>query len=80
MRTSSTPQIRALLRAHPDGLSMEEIMVAVGRDKSNVRKVLQNMPDAYIDRWMPTKREQYKAIWCVVVPPTDCPSPEGKPK
>lgn len=78
MRTSSTPQIRALLRANPDGLSMEEIMLAVGRDKSNVRKVLQNMPDAYIDRWMPTKREQYKAIWCVIVPPKDCPKPEGK--
>ena len=78
MRTSSTPEIRALLRAHPDGLCVEDIVIAVRRDKSNVKKVLRNMPDAYIDRWMPTKREQYKAIWCVVVPPTDCPRPEGK--
>ena len=78
MRTSSTPEIRALLRAHSDGLSIEDIVTAVRRDRSNVKKVLRNMPDAYIDRWMPTKREQYKAIWCVIVPPTDCPRPEGK--
>jgi len=80
MRTSSTPEIRALLRANPDGLTLEEIITAVGRDKTNVRRVLQNMPDAYIDRWMPAKREQFKAIWCVIVPPKDCPRPERKTK
>jgi hypothetical protein len=78
MRTSSTPQIRALLRDNPDGLTMEQIMFAVARDKSNVRKVLQGMPDAYIDRWIPAPRMQYKAVWCVIVPPQDCPRPEGK--
>ena len=78
MRTSSTPEIRALLRAHPDGLTLEEIVTAVNRNKTNVRRVLQNMPDAYIDRWMPAKREQFKAIWCVIVVPKDCPRPERR--
>jgi hypothetical protein len=78
MRTSSTPQIRALLRDNPDGLTVEQIIFAVGRDKSNVKKVLRNMPDAYIDRWIAAPRLQYKAIWCVVVPPNHCPRPEGK--
>jgi hypothetical protein len=80
MRTSSTPQIRELLKENSDGLTVEQIVFAVKRDKSNVKKVLRNMPDAYIDRWIPAPRMQYKAVWCVVVPPKHCPRPEGKSK
>ena len=72
-----TQQIRALLRTHSDGMTLEQIVWAVKRDKANVKKNVRAMPDAYIDRWEAVPRRQYAAVWCVVVPPEDCPKPEN---
>ena len=72
-----TQEIRALLRANSDGMTIEQIVWAVKRDKSNVKKDVRAMPDAYIDRWEAAPRRQYAAVWCVVVPPDDCPKPEN---
>ena len=72
-----TQQIRALLRANSDGMTLEQIVWAVKRDKANVKKNVRAMPDAYIDRWEAVPRRQYAAVWCVVVPPEDCPKPEN---
>ena len=72
-----TQQIRALLRTHSDGMTLEQIVWAVKRDKANVKKNVRAMPDAYIDRWEAVPRKQYAAVWCVVVPPEDCPRPEN---
>jgi hypothetical protein len=72
-----TQQIRALLREHSDGMTLEQIVWAVKRDKANVKKNVRAMPDAYIDRWEAVPRRQYAAVWCVVVPPEDCPKPEN---
>ena len=72
-----TQEIRALLRAHSDGMTLEQIVWAVKRDKANVKKNVRAMPDAYIDRWEAAPRRQYAAVWCVVVPPDDCPRPEN---
>ena len=72
-----TQQIRALLREHSDGMTLEQIVWAVKRDKANVKKNVRAMPDAYIDRWEAVPRKQYAAVWCVVVPPEDCPKPES---
>lgn len=77
MRTNCTQEIRALLRAHSDGLTLEQIVWAVKRDKANVKKTIRAMPDAYIDRWETAPRKQFAAVWCVVVPPDDCPRPEN---
>lgn len=77
MRTNCTQEIRALLRAHSDGLTLEQIVWAVKRDKANVKKIIRAMPDAYIDRWETAPRKQFAAVWCVVVPPEDCPRPEN---
>ena len=77
MRTNCTQEIRALLRAHSDGMTIEQIVWAVKRDKANVKKNVRAMPDAYIDRWEAVPRKQYAAVWCVVVPPEDCPRPES---
>jgi hypothetical protein len=73
-----TQQIRALLREHSDGMTLEQIVWAVKRDKANVKKNVRAMPDAYIDRWEAVPRKQYAAVWCVVVPPEDCPRPENE--
>ena len=77
MRTNCTQEIRALLRAHSDGMTLEQIVWAVKRDKANVKKIIRAMPDAYIDRWETAPRKQFAAVWCVVVPPDDCPRPEN---
>ena len=69
--------VRVALRGIPDGMTLEELADLLNRPKTNVRKVLKNMPDVYIDRWEVAPRGQYKAVWCVVIPPTDCPRPEG---
>jgi hypothetical protein len=78
VRTNATNQIRALLRAHPDGLSTTEIAKHVNREASNTGKLLHGMPDTYIDRWNGPTRGQYTAIWCIVTPPDNCPHPTKK--
>lgn len=79
MRTYATQLVRALLRGNPDGMDVGTIANTLDREPNGIRKVLITMPDAYIDRWthyggtgMPT------AIWCVVVPPENCPRPDPK--
>ena len=69
--------VRVTLRGIPDGITLEDLSELLDRSKYNVRKVLKNMPDVYIDRWEVAPRGQYKAVWCIVIPPTDCPRPEG---
>lgn len=79
MKKPHMPEIRALLHANTDGLTITEIhkrMPQVGKE-ATLRKCLERMPDAYIDRWTKeaNARGQYSAIWCVVVPPDSCPYP-----
>ena len=81
MRTFATQYVRQLLRLNPDGMDVGTIANVLDREPNNIRRVLSTMPDAYIDRWthhggtgMPS------AIWCVVVPPENCPRPDAKRK
>ena len=76
MRLSVIKSERVTLRGIPDGITLEDLSELLNRSKYNVRKVLKNMPDVYIDRWEVAPRGQYKAVWCIVVPPIDCPKPE----
>lgn len=81
MNKSFRPRIRELLRKHPDGLTTTQMveMLGISRDSIATRS-LKGMPDAYVDRWTKTKnsRGQYLAIWCVVVPPENCPYPTDR--
>lgn len=80
MRTGSKHALRRLLRANPDGLSVNELATMTNRDVNNVRSDLKGMPDTYIDRWGLTKAKNnskaYYAVWCIVTPPADCPHPK----
>jgi hypothetical protein len=76
MKLSLINSVRVTLRGIPDGITLEDLSELLNRSKYNVRKVLKNMPDVYIDRWEVAPRGQYKAVWCIVVPPIDCPRPE----
>lgn len=75
MRTGLVRDLRSLLRAHPDGFTAAKLAELTDRDKHNVTKYLKFMPDTYIDRWEGPQRGQYSAVWCVVIPPSDCPHP-----
>ena len=69
--------VREALRAHPDGLTTIQIHSATNAPQDTIRSILHNMPDAYIDRWVYRGTKKYlSAVWCVVVPPENCPRPE----
>ena len=73
------PVIRSLLRECDNGMSVNEIEAKTGIDQDLVRKCLNKMPDAYIDRWVYlNKCCNPTAIWCVVVIPENCPRPKRK--
>ncbi len=78
MRTNTTQSLRMLLRANPDGLDVGTIANNLEREPSNIRKLLSTMPDAYIDRWVRQIGNPPTAIWCVVVPPDNCPRPDNQ--
>lgn len=77
LRLAVIESVRVALRGVPDGMTLSDLSALLDRPESNVRKVLKAMPDTYIDRWEKAPRHQYKAVWCVVTPPADCPRPEG---
>jgi len=79
MRTYATQSIRALLRKNSDGMDVGTIANTVQREPENVRRLLKLMPDAYIDRWTRFGGVGRPiAVWCIVVPPENCPPPETK--
>lgn len=66
---------RELLRNSPDGLTAKQIADVFDYDNMpHMYRILKSMPDAYIDRWQRTGK-RLSAVWCVVVPPPDCPKP-----
>lgn len=76
MRRYASHELRELLRRHADGLTIAQIMAEFpSRTESNIRRTLKDLPDSYIDRWESAPRKAYKAVWCVVIPPEDCPHP-----
>lgn len=75
MRTNTVRQVRTLLREHPDGLTIKQLNDVLHRTDYNLLRVLRGMPDTYIDRWELRARTTDAAVWCVVVPPEDCPKP-----
>lgn len=80
MKKPHAPNVRALLRQHPDGLPIGEISKALGLTIKVLNRTLNAMPDTYIDRWFlsPKSRGQYQGVWCVVVPPPHCPYPTDR--
>ena len=73
--------IRAILRKEEDGCTVAELADRLAAQKSSIAAALTSMPDTYVDRWTEAGQSRpYQAIWCVVVPPEDCPKPERKLK
>lgn len=79
MKRDLRAEIRALLLAHPDGLTTSQVCrLAKASDKS-VRHSLGSMPDVYIDRWEFPRQGPLAAVFIAVVVPENCPRP-GKQK
>ena len=72
---SHATRIRALLRQTPDGMTVAQLSDATGTRSDTLNNTLSAMQDAYIDRWTGPYRGQWAAVWCVVVPPANCPRP-----
>jgi len=73
-------RIRMLLQKYHDGLTLLDISSYLHMNYTNAGRILEKMPDAYIDRWIPKVgkgRGKWSAIWCVIVPPENCPMPFG---
>jgi hypothetical protein len=74
MHKSNHHAIRMLLQQYHDGLTNSEIAERLEKNASHTKRALLGMSDAYIDRWT-SRRKQWTAVWCVVVPPQNCPKP-----
>jgi len=79
VKKSNQTRFRELLRLHPDGLTVSELSEMAGTRTDATLASLKCMPDAYIDRWQ-LARGKDAGVWCVVVPPANCPKPKRKPK
>jgi hypothetical protein len=78
---SNHPKIRALLREHEDGLSINSIAAALNLEANSVQGALDKMPDVYIDRWQTSRTSRIPfSVWIAVVPPPDCPKPQPEYK
>ena len=77
MHKSNHHAIRMLLQQYQDGLTATEMAERLEKDRGSINRALPQMPDAYIDRWT-SHRKQWAAVWCVIVPPENCPKPMEK--
>ena len=76
MHKSNHHAIRMLLQQYHDGLTVSELAERLEKDRASISQALSLMADAYIDRWISCR--QWAAVWCVVVPPENCPKPNKK--
>lgn len=76
MKRDLRAEIRALLRAHPEGMTTRDLVVTTKASDKSVRHSLGSMPDAYIDRWEFPRQGPLAAVYCVVEVPENCPRPE----
>ena len=76
VKKSNQPVIRSALRMCNDGLTVSQLANSTGLDVGGINRSLKCMPDAYIDRWETRQRGRpLIAVWCVVIPPENCPKP-----
>lgn len=74
-------QVRQALRECNDGLTTHEMERMLDIDRAHLSRILTKMPDAYIDRWVSVMNNGYmRAVWCVAIPPDNCPRPRPQPK
>ena len=79
MFPANHPKIRQLLHQYHDGLTVLELAERLDRKAETIYHALRAMPDSYIDRWTEAQQQApAEAVWCVVVPPENCPKPNAR--
>ena len=79
VKKSNQTLLRSVLRMYDDGLTVSQVANITSLDANGINRSLKCMPDTYIDRWEALHRGRpLSAVWCVVVPPEDCPKPNKK--
>jgi len=74
------PNLREILHGYEDGLSINDLVAKTSLDGSNLRRVLADMDDVYIDRWSVSQYQRpAQAVYCIVKIPEDCPKPAKEP-
>ena len=69
-------QIIKMLANNPDGMTRTEISDELGGiEKRTLQYVLDRLPCVYVDRWLPSKRGNPEAVWCVLDKPAKAPLP-----
>ena len=77
-RIAYAPELRVLLKANPEGLTLNQMIRAhksLNLKAETVRQALERMPDVYIDRWRDKVSGQWQAVWCIMPTPEDAPYP-----
>lgn len=71
-------KLRALLRKAEDGMTTADLAKVTKLKPQDITARLRRLPDAYIDRWVAADGNGGRpaAVWCVVIPPPDCPPPD----
>jgi hypothetical protein len=60
-------------------MTVKEIAEYLSRASDSIYNALKAMPDSYIDRWTEAQYQApAEAVWCVIVPPKDCPKPNAR--
>ena len=76
---SPRDQLRQALKDFPDGATNADLAKATGLAHSQVSKSMKAIPEAYIDRWIPSSApEGYSPIWVLIPIPENCPKPTAK--
>lgn len=75
MKRDLRAEVRALLLAQPEGLTIRDLCDATKASDKSVRHSLGSMPDVYIDRWEFPRQGPLAQVYCAVVVPENCPRP-----
>jgi hypothetical protein len=78
MSKSRHPEIRELLLASEDGLTINEMAAHFECDLNTLYNTMQQVWGVYIDRWAGPKRGQFTAVYMCVEVPENSPHPKGK--
>ena len=77
MSKSRHPEIRNLLAASDDGLTINEMADYFECDPNTLYNTLPAVWGVYIDRWKGPKRGQYEAVYMCVEVPENAPHPNA---
>lgn len=75
MKRDLRAEVRSLLLAKPEGMTVTELTLATKATDKSIRVSLRSMADVYVDRWEFPRQGPLAAVYVAVVIPEDCPRP-----